>query len=336
MSFKRAKKMDYIDESFQGQRLILMYSEFMKGKSFTSKELQELALKKFGSVSLRTIQRDLRLLQQCVEGLESKKEMYETRWSIAKDMRSNNALNIKSNELLSFYILKAFLKTFEGTVIFEDAQHLATKLEEHAPGEAFSDASFFWDQNTGQFDYTQYDDILRKVLRYLNEKKWANIIYKSIVHNEEKSYDVMFCKLFSYNGSIYTSVYIPKHDNFIALSLQGIQEIKDAGRSYGKVPEFDFNKFTKSRFGVYTANIHDVILRVDKGYVQYFKNRRWHQSQTLKWDENGDLIIRLKVPIVPDFIAWILSWHEIMKVEHPPKLKRIIKERLLNALKNYE
>jgi predicted DNA-binding transcriptional regulator YafY len=313
-----------------------MYKEFLKGEKYTSKELLNLAIKKFGSVSLRTIQRDLKLLQQCVPELESKKVMYETRWHIPAHLRYNKGLNLKSNELLSFYILKAYLKTFEGTVIFEDAQNLAEKLEEHAPGDAFSDASFFWDQNAGQFDYTQYDDILRKVLSYLNNKKWATVSYKSIVYNEEKTYDVQFCKLFSYGGSIYASVYIPKHENFIALSLQGIQDITDAKRSYSKAPEFEFDKFTKTRFGVYTANINDVILRVDKGFVQYFKNRRWHQSQTLRWDDNGDLIIRLKVPIVPDFIAWILSWHEVMKVEHPPKLKRIVKEKLMNALKNYE
>jgi predicted DNA-binding transcriptional regulator YafY len=70
--------------------------------------------------------------------------------------------------------------------------------------------------------------------------------------------------------------------------------------------------------------------------VHYFQNRQWHQSQRQTIDpETGDMIMELYVPLGPDFISWILSWHDAIKVIKPVELIDKVKARLRATLYSY-
>jgi len=321
----------------QAQRLIFMFKKFQAGLKFTTAELLELAREEFGNISLRTIQRDMLILASAEPALSSQRAGKEHVWYIPRDARNMQALvRVDYNELLSFYILKAHLKTFAGTVIEEDVKRLEHKIEKYAPEDIYNEQSLFWDQNIGHFDYTQYDAQLRRVIMSISEKKWADIKYNSSGKGNVKEMKVLLRSLFSYGGALYVVAWEPKHENHIALAIQHIEELEMGEINKTELPVFDFREWTKNRFGVFFGDLKKVVIEIKKEYAQYFINRKWHQSQVFTMEDNGDVILEMKVPITPDFISWIISWHDAVLVLKPSELIFEVHRTLRKALDQYE
>lgn len=327
---------DYQQTAAQAKRVLLIFLELLKGGEFSTRELQSIIIDKLEPVSLRTIQRDMNLLRELVPIVETFYRNGQKLWRIPpKQNIFRNVTYINSCELLSFYILKAHLKTFSGTMIEDDIKRLSKKIEEFAPGEVYSPEIIYWDQNNGQYDYTYFDYQLRRVINFITEKKWATVSYRNLRHNTLKTYDAFFHKIFAYQGYLYIATYIPKYENTVALALHGIENIEECKKTY-KLPEFNFKDYIKQRFGVYSGVPKDVTLKIDKEFKKYFVNRKWHPTQREHIDENNNLILKMKVPIVPDFIAWILSWNGAITVIEPLELIIKIKQKLELTLEKYE
>jgi predicted DNA-binding transcriptional regulator YafY len=321
----------------KAQRMIFMLKKFQNGRKFNTKELQQLVSDELDYVSLRTVQRDLQELQDSEPTLTSEKEGGEIVWRMPRLSRINqNTVRIESNELLSFHILKAHLKTFSGTMIEDDVKELSKKLDEIAPGSVYSEETLYWDQNIGSFDYTQYDPTLRRVIKYITEEKWVKIRYERPSARKAISYTCLLRKIFTYAGMLYVLAYVPSHDSHIALSLQNIDNVDEIDNFKHKIPEFNFNEWTKTRFGVYWGEPVKVKLQINKEYNRYFSNRRWHHTQKENLDKNGNLILEMKVPIAPDFISWIMSWCQAIKILEPISLKKEIIKNLREGIDNIE
>lgn len=320
----------------QARRLVYMLKKFQAGHKYTAKEMQELIEENFGAISLKSIQRDLNLLQECEPTLENIKQDGRIVWRIPKGFRSTPPIRVTANEALSYYILKAHLRAFKGTIIESYIDELYEKIQELAPGEPFSKDSLIWDQNYGQFDYSEHDEIIQQVIYFINNKKWAHVRYKRGISRKYNNFICIFEKMFTYSGSLYVSVYVPYHGNHIALKIERIIFIEESESQDYKHCEFDFNKFKKDRFGVYYGDKKQVELKVRKGYEIYFENRKWHPSQKISKNKKGEMIIKLRVPIVPDFVGWLMSWSEVLTVIKPVSLIKDINIILRNTLKQYE
>jgi len=320
------------------ERLIFVLKKFYAGYKYSVKELQKELYREFGeSISLRTMQRDLRELLNAEPLLTETKSGRKRIWKVDRfSANFTGGIRIESSELLSFYFLKAYLRTFKNTVIEEEARKLEDKIEQYAPASVISDESLYWDKNIGTYDYTQYDYLIRRAINYITNKKLAKVKYKSKKVGRPKEYSVLPRCLFTYAGALYAVAYVPKHDTNIALAIHRISELKEVGDYTEPIPEFDFVQWAENRFGVYYGKPENVRLRVDKTCADYFRNRFWHHSQKLYLDKLGNLLIDLKVPIVPDFKAWILSWGDKIKVLKPTRLKKEINYELRKTLKQYE
>lgn len=321
----------------QAQRIVFMLKKFQTGHKYTTTEVYDMICKEYGEHSLRTVQRDMLLLQECEPAIKFTKAGKEHLWYIPRDVRNSNALmRIDSNEILSFYILKAHLKTFTGTVIEEDVNRLADKIEKYAPHNVFAHESLFWDQNIGYFDYSQCDENIRSLIKSITDEQWIKVSYNTSSKGKVNQILVLLRCMFSYSGSIYAVAYVPKHDTHIALAVQNIESIEFLEDNTQKAPDFDFSDWTKNRFGVFYGEIRRVTISVHKDFKHYFINRRWHQSQVVTEEQDGSLTLDLKVPIGSDFLAWLMSWGDAIKVERPNDLIKLLTESFQDAILNYQ
>ncbi|MGE5479278.1 MAG: helix-turn-helix transcriptional regulator [Chloroflexota bacterium] len=315
-----------------------MLKKFQSGYKYTTDELKEILSREFETVTLRTVQRDLVLLQDCEPTLESSRIGKKVYWHIPRNVRPNpvNSIRITADELLSLHILKSHLKTFSGTVVEEEIQRLLEKLEEVAPNEIYSVESMMWDQNFGSFDYTQYDHIIRRLVKYISERKWTSVEYSAGGKDSAKRYLVMPRSIFTFSGSLYCVAYVPYYKNHIALAVQFIDSIEESPNVRDAVPEFDFKAWTEDRFGVYEGVPKKVVLRIKKEFNKYFENRRWHTSQEIGYEENGDMRLEMRAPLSVELVAWIMSWDEVVTVVKPGDLIKTITKKMRAALANYK
>lgn len=321
----------------QARRVAFMFKELINGKRFTTSQMRDALVEKFGPIDLRSVQRDLKLLCEEIEIIEPLQEGRKNIWHIpAIIRRSYCAFRVESNELLSFHVLKAHLKTFKGTMIADEVKKLSEKLDSITPGLAFSEDSLYWDQNIGQYDYTEFDNIIKTIIESIVQKKWVEVEYNTGHRGNIKSYTVMPRKMFTYAGSLYVAAFVPYYKTHIAMSIQNFEGIKYTipDKIYA-VPKFNFKQWQKGRFGVFWGKSRKVELKIMAHYKHYFESRTWHRTQKISYDNMDNMIIKMRVPISPDFISWILSWGEVITVIKPVDLIKEINYKLNITLKNY-
>ncbi len=321
----------------QAARLIFMLKKLQNGYELSAEQMLDRIRENFKEVSLRTVQRDLRLLQDCDPTVETKNDGRTVYYYIPRKLRERAPVVIGGSDLLSLHILKAHLKTFKGTVVEELTKSLSNKLEEIAPANVYSIDSLYWNKNVGQYDYFNYDKTLRQIIHYITKDKWVRLNYCPLKHLDEPEPHIVKMKsMFTYFGYLYVAAYDIKHKNFVVFAvhrIDSIEQIDDEPRV--KVPKFDYNKFVKNRFGVYGGHPVNVTLKIKPEYTHYFENRFWHISQKFEKQSDGSMLLKLRVPIVPDFVSWIISWGDMITVVSPNTLKHKVIKKLKNTLENY-
>lgn len=324
-------------QSQQAKRIVFMLKRLYNGQKFTTKGIHRLLNENFNNISLRTVQRDLRVLQDSDESVETFLESKQKFYFIPREVRAGAPVNIGSNDILSLHILKAHLETFRGTVVEEQTKELERKLEELAPSNVYASESLFWNKNIGQYDYTNYDSIIRRLIKYIGENKWVKMQYHPLKNLDKSEEHICIMKsLFTYFGYLYVAAFDIKHKKYVTFAVHRIDSVDALDEiPKVKVPKFNYKNYFKNRFGVYNGPHKLIKLKIKDEYLHYFENRFWHATQKFKKQADGSTILSMSVPIVPDLISWIISWGEMVTVVSPKELKKRVKKKLEKTLKNY-
>lgn len=170
-------------------RVLRLFEKINSGGLYTKEVLREYIEEFSAKISERTLDRDLAMLQKEFNYIQknNKGEYFIDRTY----KHSGGELRINANELTSMLILKSNLKIFKNTVIADEIERLSRKLEQIVPGEIITQESVFWDQNFGQYDYTQSSPHLQKIVKYINNRTWAKIDYTTDT-NPSKIMEVLF------------------------------------------------------------------------------------------------------------------------------------------------
>ncbi|MFP4368076.1 MAG: helix-turn-helix transcriptional regulator [Candidatus Kapaibacterium sp.] len=313
--------------------ILYLYENLLRGSKLNTNDACQILEKKGINLSKRTVQRYFEELSRLIEGLICRGNGNSKELFLPREFRPVHApISIQSSELLSLHILKAHLKAFRGTKIEKNMESLVNNIEKHAPGDVFVSESLFWDQNNGNFDYSNYNDIIIEAMNAIIDEAMYKIKYAA--RNNFKIIEGVPLKIYAYSGLLYLLMWIPKYDNYISLSINKIISISTSNKFIDKIKPFDADKFMKNRFGVYNDKPRNVELQIRKGEEFLFENRSWHPSQKLE-KKNGKLIMKLRVPIVPDFTGWIMSWGNKIKVIAPLELITKISMMHKNAAAQY-
>ncbi len=311
----------------QAKRCIFIYKKLAGGRAYFTEEIHNIICEEFGEISLRTVQRDLKMMLDEYSEIEKRNYEGKTQWYMHRYLRpGDSAFRFNSNMLLSLYFLKAHLRTFKGTSVEDHALGLLEELEEMAPGNTVSSKSLFFDKNIGHYDYTQYDPEIIRLIKCITEEKLCRIHYDTGSEGRINKFDAVPRKFFLYSGLLYVASYIPHHDGHVALAVHNIEQVDIKDKNID-LPEFDFDTWSENRFGVFSGEIMEIEILIRKSVRHYFENRSWHKSQEFIEKDNGDIILKMKASVTPELIAWIMGWGENLKVLKPGILQSQIKDK---------
>jgi predicted DNA-binding transcriptional regulator YafY len=324
------------DKYDQARRVLMILGLFQKHIVLKTSEILVMINDRFGGISKRSVQRDLEILKnEDLIVLEGRGR--ESKWKYNKSNKiKSSPLKISGDEMLSFYMLKAYLATFKGTSIENDIVKLTSKIENFAPGDVFLEDTLYWDQNPGSYDYSNNPGLITKLIHNINEKNWINISYRKILDDSIKNYEIFPCSLYTYGGVIYLVAYNLKAKMHVNFVIHNIIQIEESLNQNHKSPEFDYDEFRRQRFAVIDGEIKNVKLLINKDFVKYFEHRFWHSSQKQVVQNDGSLILPMKIPVTADLVTWICRWNDTMTVIEPPELRTWMIELLQSTLKNYE
>ncbi|HKI68571.1 MAG TPA: WYL domain-containing protein, partial [Verrucomicrobiae bacterium] len=88
-----------------------------------------------------------------------------------------------------------------------------------------------------------------------------------------------------------------------------IQSVQLTGRTFEKSQRFSLEKRLRDSFGVVSGHgEYEVVIRFNDRVADYVREKKWHESQTLREFKNGSVELRLKLSSLAEIERWILSW----------------------------
>ncbi|MCX6153783.1 MAG: WYL domain-containing protein [Candidatus Kapabacteria bacterium] len=318
------------EKAEQAKRVLFIYKKFLSGNNFTVNDLINILKDEgFINTSERSIQRDISIIRKMDESLQFDHEGHAKKWSLSGFAKlSTTNLKLKEEELLSFYMLKGYLKNFKGTVIEDDIKAITKKLEELAPGEGIHDELLITEENFGQYDYSSHPNILIDLIKYANEKTWIKFDYLRYKDDRIKNYTVFPHGIFHYSGIFYLIAYYPIKKILRNYAIQKISNLEESYEPHNRIPKFDEEDFEKHNFGAHYGDPVDIELRIPPEAAKFYEHRIWHISQKLRTQKDGSLKLTMTVPIVSELVEWILSANHKIEIISPQRLKDAVNEAL--------
>lgn len=131
--------------------------------------------------------------------------------------------------------------------------------------------------------------------------------YRPAGVREEKRYILHPYTLALYRGGLYLIGFVPEKNDIRTFALERIQHIHQTDERFdiprGYLPSLRF----ANSFGIVPESPVKVKIRFSAAVADHFSERQWHRSQTICRNDDGTIILSLRVGGKREIFAWILS-----------------------------
>lgn len=234
----------------------------------------------------------------------------------------------RSRTTLAYYFLKAFADQFNETELSGEFDTLTNAIKNASPEGSIPEEDLMNIVLPGLFDFGIKPRLLINLLKAINEKEWLEIKYIKQGDLAEKTTTIAPAMLSIYEGVVYLIAYNPHAKKYLTYSVYNIISYSVTEYQACRVPPFDREKHRRERFAVIDGPLARVSLTIAADMSKYFENRRWHPSQSMSYDNQGNLVLSFESPIAPDLVSWVMRWSEAIIGIEPVALKSAVEERI--------
>lgn len=293
-------------------------------------------------VDIRTVHRDIELLQHAHIPLDTEGKGPESRWRLAPFAEIKQNIQFTYQEIFALYVARKSLDHLRGTPIHSALESLFMKFEKvlGSKSEMFQELlgniefrpQMTWHQSVAPV-------ILDTVYSALEEGHPLKIVYKaeggeSPGKPTERTVGPE-CLYFA-NGSVYLIAIDLKKNEPRTYALARILEAEMLTSSeYSKQGLSPDNLF-KFSLGVLAVGEIDQVEVLLKGPIAtFFGERRWHETQeTLRTNEGT--LLKFKIKINDEFARFILGMGPSAQVLKPERLRLDVQRLANEILINYQ
>jgi predicted DNA-binding transcriptional regulator YafY len=108
-----------------------------------------------------------------------------------------------------------------------------------------------------------------------------------------------------------------------------IREAALLDERYRMPEDFDLAAYLGPAWGIMRGGAGDpvdVVLRFEPETGRRVAEEHWHQSQQVEQQPDGNILFRLRVPVTPDFVSWLLYYGSRVEVLQPASLRAELAE----------
>ncbi len=335
-------------ETPKGQRMakILTFLIRNRPRKYAAKDIQSY-LNLDEEVSLRNVQRDLKELYNIpnchVQQITEKGKVY---YQIEEDMRSKLTLPIERNAIMALFLLKKLQPFFAPRAkTFKEMGEAISELSTPKDYDLFEDFDEKLEESTQilgeQSALTIADNMLNDLMVSLMERRRLKIRYQKSFDEKPTSTSICPVKLVMYKGELYfMCIAETVEDRNYWMKLCRIVHTELTDNKFHVSPERmeKIEKRLKKSSGILSdaaAKPKKIELRFPYYFDRIFSEKRFHSTQKMKKNKNGDVILTMEVPIDTDLIQWILGWSTSVMVAKPKDLKDKMKDMGKFLMKSY-
>ena len=313
--------------SSYGQKLISLFASLL----FSRQRHSLIELSRMLSCSKQTVLRlvdDIKMSYgvDIEESIENRKKYFR----LIRRVGVDPTLNLTESEISVLQMCRAFTEHLLGRQLFEDATQALLKSQAHLSESKRVDSRHFASFIPGSIDYTDHHQIIRRLIKAMDDKKVCKITYKRMMADKAKTFYIKPLKIFSHKDTVYIHARMARYpgkrfkepDFDPLLAVHRIQKIELTERSYEFPEDYDFEKFFNQNFGVIKEEAFEVVVEFSGYAAEYVAERIWSPGQKLTKKKDGTVKLKFSASSEPELISWILSFGDGVKVVRPEWLRK--------------
>jgi predicted DNA-binding transcriptional regulator YafY len=138
------------------------------------------------------------------------------------------------------------------------------------------------------------------------------------------------------SGGLYVVGRDHKSGEIRTFAVERIRALEATGRRFETDPDFDFDAYIGSSFGVIAEPATLVRVLFERRWATYVEERTWHESQQLHRRPGGRVELTMDVGGTAELRSWILSFGSGAEVLEPAALRDEVARELVEAARRYD
>ena len=247
------------------------------------------------------------------------------------------AIDIRESELFAICLAEKALAQYAGSPLHARLAAVFDRIRSFLPGETAVKASWVGShismvrESTADIDPEIWETVADGLRAGLEL-----IIDYHAAEGKQSRRTVRPYHMASYRGDWYLVAYCLKRKNILTFAISRIVKVQITKIRFSVPEDFDFNEFMGSRFGIMNdSKEYTVKIWFNAREAAFIRERTWHESQEIREQKDGSLILTFTTSSLLEVKRWILSHGAGARVLAPESLKQEIKSEMKKAYNNY-
>jgi predicted DNA-binding transcriptional regulator YafY len=288
-------------------------------------------------VSAKTIQRDIDFMRYRL-GLPIDYHPQEFGFFYTEPVTGFPNIEVSEGEITALLVAQKALAQYEGTP-FERPLHSAfRKLTDGLKDRvsfswhALEDAISFRSAGASVADLEMFEVVSKGVLRCVE----LEFEYRKLKSAGYESRRVRPYHLGCLENQWYLFAEDLERRQLRTFALPRMRKVKLTTKGFRRPADFSIAQILSGSFGVYSSGKKQRIrIQFDPFAARLVAERKWHESQRVREQTNGSILLELELGSLQEIERWILSWGKHARVLAPNELATRIREEAEAIAKLY-
>lgn len=274
--------------------------------------------------TVRTVYRDLQVLQDIGVPLYQEKTGRRARWRVVEKYRQRLTLSLTWSEMMALTAGRALLSGLSGTLFHESALTALEKVRGALPPALLNRVETASKRLSGSAGIRHlYDDkreVLSALLEAVEQQLAVELEYKKLNAAKPERRIVDPYHLHVQSGGVYLIGWSRERSAPRIFLLDRVVSARKTHERFERRADVDASSFLHGAFGPWDGKPVRVALRFDKRVAKLVAERKWHDTQVNQWRADGRLDVEMKVPVSPLLVAWVRGYDDAVQVLAPKGL----------------
>jgi proteasome accessory factor B len=286
-------------------------------------------------VVVKTIHRDIAFMRDRMN-LPIEFDRLRNGYRYTSEVNSFPSLQLTEGELFALCVAEKALEQYRGTSFEKPLLSALGKMEQALPetisinlGELARAISF-----RTRAEPILNLDIFDTLARATARRRQLEIAYRKAGSTVAQTRIVEPYHLANINGEWFLFAFDHLRNDVRTFVPARIKTVRETGETFDRPAGFSLERRLRDSFGVHSGDgLYDVWLRFTPGVADYIREKRWHDSQTLRELKGGGVELRLRLSSLSEIERWVLGWGGNVVVLKPGELVNSVRRAAKSILR---
>ena len=287
----------------------------------------------------RTVYRDLEALQVAGFPVYNERVANTSLWSLLDSAKHLIPVPFNVTELMALYFSRDMLKPLKETIFYDALESLFQKVKTTLPPEYLHYLNQFENSLTvGRKPYKNYGnhaEIINSVNRAVVNRHTIDITYYTMNRKKMTRRRVAPYKIWFFDGTFYMLAYCQLREEIRLFALDRVKTLNTTAERFETPDDFDVDALLQSSFGAFIGKPVEVIIWFSADIAGYIEEKVWHASQQIEKQDDGSILLRIKVAGTDEIKFWVMTWGAKAKIIKPLSLRNEIQSEIIAMLASY-